>query len=165
MTEIDRPGSAPRKLTRRRVLAGGGVGGVLALSGGAASAADRFLLEHVGVAGASTLYEDAPATSTASSTASTVTVSTDTSWSGATGSVNLKTVATGSGSTAVTYFAADITLSSPTGLRSGFAKDTFGENVIEGLDGRTRRRGGRDQRRLLRLQIDRDRDPQRRHVP
>jgi exopolysaccharide biosynthesis protein len=45
--------------------------------------------------------------------------------------VDLRTAATGSGSTAVTYFVADITLASPTGLRSAFAKDTFGENVLE----------------------------------
>jgi exopolysaccharide biosynthesis protein len=131
MTEIDRPDPAPRRLTRRRVLVGSGVGGALALTGGAAWAADRFLVAHVEVTGASTLYEDASATATASSSATTATTSTDTSWSGSTGAVNLKSVATGSGATAVTYFVADITLSTPTGLRSAFAKDTFGENVIE----------------------------------
>jgi exopolysaccharide biosynthesis protein len=131
MTEIDRPDKAPRKLTRRRVLVGSGVGGALALTGGAAWAADRFLIEHVEVTGASTLYQDTPATATASSSATTATASTDTRWAGSTGAVNLKSVATASGSTAVTYFVADITLSTPTGLRSAFAKDTFGENVIE----------------------------------
>jgi exopolysaccharide biosynthesis protein len=45
--------------------------------------------------------------------------------------VDLKTVTTGSGSTAVASFVADVTLASPTGLRSAFAKDTFGENVVE----------------------------------
>jgi exopolysaccharide biosynthesis protein len=130
MTLIERPDAAPRKLTRRRVLVGSGVGGALALTGGAAWAADRFLIEHVEVTGASSMYES-PAASTVTSSASTATASTDTAWSGPSGSVALKTVATGSGSTAVTCFVADITLTSPTGLRSAFAKDTFGGNVLE----------------------------------
>ncbi len=132
MTEIDRPDMAPRKLSRRRVLVGGGIGGALALTGGAAWAADRFLIEHVEVTSASSLYEDTTTTSTTTSSSSaSATTSTDTSWAGATGSVQLTSVTTGSGSTAVAYFVADITLASPTGLRSAFAKDTFGENVIE----------------------------------
>lgn len=40
-------------------------------------------------------------------------------------------MATGVGTAAVTYFAADITFASPTGLRSAFAKDTFGQHVLE----------------------------------
>jgi exopolysaccharide biosynthesis protein len=128
MTVIDRGATASKLLTRRRVLVGGGVSGALAVTGGAAWAADRYLIEHVEVTGASSLYEDTSATSSSTSSA---TASTDTTWSGATGSVALTTVATGSGSTAVAYFVADITLASPTGLRSAFAKDTFGENVIE----------------------------------
>ena len=131
MTQIERPESAPKNLSRRRLLVGGGVGGALALTGGAAWAADRFLFEHVEVSGASALYDDATTAATAGATTSTATTSTDTSWSGSTGTVKLSSVSTGSGSTAVTYFVADITLASPTNLRSAFAKDTFGENVIE----------------------------------
>lgn len=136
MTAIDQEPVTTKALTRRRVLIGAAGTGVLAIGGGAAWAADRFLIEHVEVNEASSLYADAPSRASASasvssSAATTATTSTDTSWSGATGNVTLTTVQTGSGSTSVTYFVADIKLASPTDLRSGFAKDQFGENVIE----------------------------------
>lgn len=129
MTDTDRAETSARRLTRRRVLAGGGVGAALAVTGGAAWAADRFLVEHAEIVDASSLYEQA--STSASATASSIATSTDTSWSGSSGSATLTSVTTGSGSSAVTYFVADITLASPTALRSTFAKDTFGENIIE----------------------------------
>jgi exopolysaccharide biosynthesis protein len=45
--------------------------------------------------------------------------------------VTIETVTVGTGNQKVTYFVADVVLASGTALRSAFAKDTFGTNVIE----------------------------------
>ena len=81
-----------------------------------------------------------------------------------TASVEITKVQTGSGSDTVTYFVADVTVSDATIVRSAFANDQFGQNIIANtVDHRRRcRRGPRDQRRLLRLPRHRHRHPQRR---
>lgn len=46
-------------------------------------------------------------------------------------SITITKVITGSGADAITYFVADVVLSDATELRSAFAKDQFGENIVE----------------------------------
>jgi exopolysaccharide biosynthesis protein len=46
-------------------------------------------------------------------------------------SISIKQVSTGSGKNALTYFVADVVLSDATQLSSAFAKDSFGQNIIE----------------------------------
>lgn len=120
----------------------------VALSGGGAAvwAADRFLVEHVEIEDVSAYEAEQATTPTAdaetsdaetSSAASAATeepsepVVTDTSYTDGATSVAISTVTTGTGDDAVAYYVADVTLSDATDLRSAFAKDQFGENIIE----------------------------------
>lgn len=102
-------------LTRRSVLAGG-LAALAATGGGTAWALDRFVIEHAEVTDASGQWDDS-----AASTAS----------SDATASVTVTKRTMGSGSNLVTYFVAELNLNQGTALRAAFAKDTFGENIIE----------------------------------
>jgi len=116
--------------------------------------ADRFLIEHVRISDVKTyesLAQAATATAGLSDTASVsgtnsgsagsagtaagtsaVTSSADgMSYVSDTASITIKKVTTGSGSSTVTYYVADVVLSDVTDLKTGFAKDKFGENIIE----------------------------------
>jgi exopolysaccharide biosynthesis protein len=104
---------------------------LLALSGVGYLLADRYLIEHVEIAGVSTptstsgsgqLAVKAQATSTA--------VSDDWSYESDTVSITIKEVSTGSGSDALVYFVADVVVSDATQLSSAFAKNSFGRNII-----------------------------------
>ncbi len=124
-----------RRAVNRRAILGGALGGTLALAGTGAWAANRYLIEHVEVTSASAQYDSAAtAPSSAATTATSSTVpatATATSYAGASGQVSIRTLTQGSGASTVTYFVADVTLATGTALRSAFAKDTFGTNVIE----------------------------------
>ncbi len=58
-------------------------------------------------------------------------VVTDVSYTSADSSVTISTVVTGSGDATVTYYVADVVLDDPTDLRSAFADNSFGENIVE----------------------------------
>ncbi|MDO5285578.1 MAG: phosphodiester glycosidase family protein [Actinomycetia bacterium] len=128
MNETPTTGRPRRAITRRGLLSGA-VGGAVVLSSGAAWAVDRYLVEHVEVTGASSRYAVGTASASASS-AATGSVSAST-YQGPSGTVTVRTVETGTGQDKVTYCVADAQLASPTALMSAFAKDTFGNNVIE----------------------------------
>ena len=124
-----------RRRTRRTILA---AAIALTLTGGGAAvwAADRFLIEHVEISDVSA-YEAAQSAAADDATAAAtgeVTL-TDTSYSDDSSSVMISTVSTGTGDDAVTYYVADVVLSDATALRSAFAKDQFGENIIEPTSG------------------------------
>lgn len=57
-------------------------------------------------------------------------VSTNT-YKGSNATITIEKVVTGSGNSTVTYYVADIVLSSATSLRSAFAQNKFGTNIIE----------------------------------
>lgn len=120
-----RPGVVARRVSRRAVLSGA-LGLVATAGAGTAWALDRFVVEHAEVANASSSWTNDAATGTSAPGS----VSGDT-FTGANGTIGVKSVATGSGSDKVTYFVADIELTSGTAIRSAFADDTFGENTIE----------------------------------
>ena len=112
-------------VTRRRVLTGGA--GVLVAAGGASWwALDRYVIDDVQVAQASSLTADHVEVAQAS-TAGTATA---TSYTSDTAKVTVKKVVTGSGSDRVTYFVANVTVSDATIVRSAFASDEFGQNII-----------------------------------
>jgi exopolysaccharide biosynthesis protein len=119
----DRTGR-PRRVSRRALL-GGGLGTLVALGGTGYWAADRYLLDDVQVAQASTL--EFPATATEASGTGT---STATSYTSDTTAITITTVKAGSGSDRLTYFVADVTVSDATIVRSAFAEDEFGQNII-----------------------------------
>lgn len=127
--------------------------------GGTAWALDRFVIDHVEISDVSAYEASMAGTTTAgTTTAGTTTAgtsasssSTSTSTSGTTGSttgstdavltdtsytsddtgITVSTVVTGSGSSTVTYFVADIVVDDATQVRSAFAENSFGENIIE----------------------------------
>lgn len=109
-----------RTVTRRGLL-GGALAAVAAAGGGTAWALDRFVIEHAEVTGASNQWQTASASSSATLNAATA--------SGTTVGVTKKTA--GSGSTLVTYYVAELGLAQGTDLRAAFAKDTFGENIVQ----------------------------------
>jgi len=129
-----------RRTMNRRTVLGGALGGTLTLAGTGAWAANRFLIEHVEVTDASARYDTAGTTSSSTAPASaatpaagttTGTTTTATTYSGGSGQATIRTVTQGTGTQKVTAFVADVSLTTGTALRSAFAKDTFGTNVIE----------------------------------
>lgn len=114
----------------RNTLIASGLVVVLGAGGGAVWAADRFLIPHVEVADVSAYEAENATTSTTDAAESEGTVSGSTYTDGAT-SVTVSRVVTGSGADTVTYYVADVVLSDATTLRSAFANDQFGENIID----------------------------------
>ncbi len=114
--------------TRRAFLVGG-LSALTLTTGGGAWALDRYVVDHVEVADASA-YEASRGSAGAELDTSQAVV-TDDSWSADGTTVTVREVTTGSGSQTVTYFVADLVLSDATVLRSAFAGDSFGTNIID----------------------------------
>src|SRR3954454_3440256 len=104
--------TAPRRLSRRTFLLGGGAGFALLAGGGATWALDRFVVDHVAIDDVAS-YEatqsvDAIDTSGASGTFA------DTTYTSQYCALTISTVVTGSGDSTVTYYVADVTLTDAT---------------------------------------------------
>lgn len=139
MTQQSLPTSdpSPRRHTRRNFLIGTGLAALVTAGGGAAWAAERFLIPKVEIEDVAA-YEAANgsgATSTASehadssaSATSSTTVTDDTHTNGDT-SITITKKTMGSGDDTVTYFVANVQLADATVLRSAFANNSFGENI------------------------------------
>ena len=121
--------TTPSRVTTRRALLGGGLGALALVAGGSAWAADRYLLDHVEIESASA-YEASQGTASGA-TATTGGTVTGTTYTSDLATVDITTTVTGSGSDRVTAFVADIRLTDATVLRSAFAQDKFGLNIIE----------------------------------
>jgi len=121
---MSRQANSPR--VSRRALLAGGLGVLVAAGGGSAWALDRYVIDHVELANASGLTAGNVTVAEAADTGT----STATTYASDTAKISIKTVETGSGSDKVTYFVADVTVSDATIVRSAFAEDTFGENII-----------------------------------
>jgi exopolysaccharide biosynthesis protein len=131
----------PRRRFLRRALLGGAVAATLSAGGATAWALDRFVIDHVEVTDVSALESTytAPTSATATSAAGTTVsapagsaaVTGATTYTSDTVDLSISTVATGSGDAKVTYFVADLKLTDATALRSAFANDSFGENIVE----------------------------------
>jgi exopolysaccharide biosynthesis protein len=107
--------------SRRKFLAGG-LGAVAVVGGGSAWALDRYVIDHVEVANASA----ATGTNVTVAEADPTGTGTATTYTSDTAKISIETVATGT----VTYFVAEVTVSDATIVRSAFAHDEFGENII-----------------------------------
>src|SRR5690606_23490586 len=103
---------------------------LLAAGGGAAWAADRYLVPHVGISDVST-YE-AENSSVADEVEQTTNGTTsESSYDSDQADIRISTVTTGSGADTVTYYVADVQLTDATVLRSAFAGNAFGTNITE----------------------------------
>lgn len=115
-----------RHALSRRTFLGAALGGVLAAGGGAAWALDRYVIDHVEVSQASQV-QASNATVAAASTSGTFTSST---YSSDTAKISIEKLVHGSGSDQITAFIADIQVTSATIIKSAFAGDEFGTNII-----------------------------------
>ena len=116
------------RLVSRRAMLGGALGVLLAAGGGTAWALDRFVIDHVEVDDAMA-YEAGFASGASTVTASRGTISGST-YTSATTAISVRKVVTGSSSSQLVHFVADITLTDPTLLRAAFAENKVGTNII-----------------------------------
>ena len=110
----------------RRGFIGGAAALVMTGGGTAAWALDRFVVEHPEVTDASALWSS----TTTSSSSSSGTVN-GTIWSSDAGTISITAHTSGSGSSASAWYVADLQLADASYLRTAFAEDTYGENIIE----------------------------------
>lgn len=119
---------------RRAVLAGT-LALTLSAGGATAWALDRFVIEHVEISDVAAYEASQGVTSGTASTADSATDSTaqttDSSYTSDGATINISSVATGSGDSTVTYYVADVVLTDATVLQSAFANNSFGENITE----------------------------------
>jgi exopolysaccharide biosynthesis protein len=94
----------------------------LVATGTAGWALDRFVVDDVQIADVS--HYEASQSSGAASGSTSHETSADTS-------ITISTVTTGSGDDTVTYYVADLVLGAATDLRSAFADDSFGQNIVQ----------------------------------
>jgi exopolysaccharide biosynthesis protein len=120
---------ATKRLSRRTFLLGGGAGFALLAGGGATWALDRFVVDHVAVDDVAS-YEAAQDVQSVDTSGANGTF-TDTSYSSQFCTIDVSTVVTGSGDSTVTYYVADVVLTDATVLRSAFAHNEFGTNIVE----------------------------------
>lgn len=124
--------SRPRPQTRSRrrvIIIASSLAVVLAVGGGAAWALDRFVVEHVQITDVAA-YE-AENSTVAAVAASESGAYTATTYTSDQSTITISTVTTGSGDATVTYYVADVVLADATVLRSAFADNQFGTNIIE----------------------------------
>src|SRR6476661_6557725 len=113
----------------RRAFLIGGLTTLTLTTGGGAWALDRYVVDHVEVADASAYEASQGSDGTELDTADAVL--TDDGWSADGTRITVKEVTTGSGDATVTYFVAELHLSDATVLRSAFAQDSFGTNIVD----------------------------------
>ena len=99
------------------------------MAGGSAWAADRYLIDHVEIDSASA-FEASQGTASAATASTGGTVS-GTTYTSDLATIDISTTVVGTGTDQVTYFVADVSLTDATALRSAFANDEFGTNIIE----------------------------------
>lgn len=107
-------GHRPKRRVRRAVVATAAV--LLSAGGGSAWALNRYVVDHVEIADVRA-YEAAQGSTVQTATGD--------------AAIKVTKVTTGSGNDTVTYYVADVTLTDATQLRSAFADNSFGENIIE----------------------------------
>lgn len=124
-----------RKLSKKaKIFITSIVAFVIAFGGIAYAAADRFLIEHVEATVSAAATEEAYGTiATAFSTSSTAATytATDTSYQSDDTSITITKVTTGSGSSQLVYYVADVVLTKGTDLKAAFAKNAYGTNIIQ----------------------------------
>lgn len=137
------PGSGAKKTPTRRAVLGGALGLLLSAGGATAWALDRFVLEHTEINDVDA-YEASQAASQTGSTASAPNSSASTSADTGTAALvtsngftsdnaamTIEKVTNGSGESTLSYFTATLKLTDATALKSAFAENKFGANIVE----------------------------------
>jgi len=124
-----------RRLSRRAIITGAAGAAGLAAAGGTAWAIDRYLIEHTNVTSASD-YQGLPGTQISGTTTATATSAGDgvidgTTYTSSDRQITITQHTSGSGNSAKAWYVADVKLNDVTALRSAFAKNSFGTNIIE----------------------------------
>ncbi|GGL35313.1 exopolysaccharide biosynthesis protein [Phycicoccus endophyticus] len=109
-------------------MLGGGLGALALAATGAGWALDRYVVDHVEVEDASAYEASVGGGTGVTTTGGTVSGTTYTS---DVASVQVQRTVLGSGADRLVYFTADLVLEDATALRSAFADDEFGRNIIE----------------------------------
>lgn len=109
----------------RRALLGGSLATAFTVIGGGAWALDRYVIDHVEVANASA--QTSAVTAVEAATDGTTSAN---GYTSDTATVTVSTHTLGSGSDLVTYYVAEVTVANTTVLKSAFANDQFGQNII-----------------------------------
>ncbi len=140
------PPPAPRRRKVVRIVLAAVLAVLLVAGGVACWALDRYVIDHVEIADVAAYEASVLASSSAAATeegenavAPTTTATTDTAEAAVTGdsyvtdttAITITEVTTGSGSDTVTYYVADVVLTDATLLRSAFANNQYGTNIIE----------------------------------
>lgn len=127
-----------RKFPSRRVVLGGALGLLLSGGGAIAWALDRFVVDHVEIsdvdayeADAATSPSDSMASAGPSSAAETAGVVSANGFTSQNATLAINHVTTGSGKATLNYFTAKIDLRDATALKSAFAENSFGENIVQ----------------------------------
>ncbi|QKE85770.1 phosphodiester glycosidase family protein [Arthrobacter sp. NEB 688] len=123
------PAAGPPRRVGRRALLGGGLGLAALAATGTGWALERYVVDHVEVASASA-YEASQGVASAA-TASTGGSVSATTYTSDLATVDISRTVVGSGDDQLVYFTADLRLQDATVLRSAFADDEFGQNIIE----------------------------------
>jgi exopolysaccharide biosynthesis protein len=108
-------GHRPKRRIRRAVVTTAAAV-LLSAGGGSAWALNRYVVDHVEISDVRA-YEAAQGSTVQTATGD--------------AAIKVTKVTTGSGNDTVTYYVADVTLTDATQLRSAFADNSFGENIIE----------------------------------
>ena len=126
-----------KKIPTRRAVLGGAVGLLLSAGGATAWALDRFVLEHTEISDVDA-YEASQAASQSGSTASAAEIAEaasavvgENTFTSASAALSIEQVTNGSGAATLNYFTATLKLTDATALKSAFADNKFGENIIE----------------------------------
>ncbi|WP_313814013.1 phosphodiester glycosidase family protein [Glutamicibacter sp.] len=130
MTKLPDAPLVKKKPSRRTFIAGSLA--LLAGAGGTAGwALDRFVIEHVEQTDVSSGESSPPTTTDSGSHGADAAVLDENSYTSDLATITITEKTIGSGQAAVVYFVADLKLSEANVLRLAFAKDSFGENIIE----------------------------------
>ncbi|MHA6529429.1 phosphodiester glycosidase family protein [Paenibacillus sp. BAC0078] len=95
------------------------------------SLADRYLIEHVEVVVADDTTAAGSSSDSAVTAAEVNATSDDWNYSSDDIQIGINKVQTGTGSDQITYFVADVVLKNASSLRSAFADNSFGTNIVE----------------------------------
>lgn len=130
-------GSDAKKTPTRRAVLGGALGLLVSAGGATAWALDRFVVEHTEINDVDAYEASAAASQTgstasaSSSSAGTAAVVTNNGFTSNNAAMTIEKVTDGTGESTLSYFTATLKLTDATALKSAFADNKFGENIVE----------------------------------